>query len=121
MYHNGQIVHDLSANKPIIVGNPNDGNQWAWDNIPKHTTCYMQVTGHIHAPEYIPAVGNGPRRYLCEIFLPASIEVAEQMLAEGTIAPMPKSTNRDGNIMLPEMQELRRVRDTLTRLLEAQK
>lgn len=118
MYHNGQVVHDLDARKPVVVGTPGDGNQWAWDNMPPNTTCYMQVTGHIHAPGYIKAVGNGPNRYLCEIFLPKSVEEAEKMLTEGTISPMPKSIEREDYVVLPDMTELKRVRDTINKLLK---
>lgn len=107
VYHNGQIVHNLETGLPCKVGD-NNGSQFAWDNIPKNTTHYIEVNPKYEVLPKVPTFAGGlPQRMsinghayrYCDyrreqeysIALPSSIEQALELLSSGQISPAPKS------------------------------
>jgi hypothetical protein len=107
MYHNGQIVHNLETGQPCKVGAEN-GAQFAWENIPRNTTHYLEVNPKYEILPKVPAFANGlPQRLSINghdyrysdyhreqeysIALPTSIENARELLLSGRISPAPKN------------------------------
>jgi hypothetical protein len=72
MYYNGQIVWDFDAKKPVKVGDKESGSTFAWENIPKNTSCFVkEKTGKIYCPKSIEdalkKLASGELRSLIDI------------------------------------------------------
>ena len=106
MYYNGQIVHDLEQGKPVKVGDPASGSQWAIDGLPTRCTHYIQDNPEYEMLPKVPKHADGLPQYLMvnnhsyrytdykreerhALATPSSIEEAQDLLMKGLITPAP--------------------------------
>jgi len=52
MYYNGQIVWDFDLKKPVKVEDKS-GSTFAWEGIPKNSSCFVLKEGGIYLPTSI--------------------------------------------------------------------